>query len=102
MNRIIEDNISEIHELCEKHMIETMFSFGSVNTNKFDEQSDVDLMISFKNSLSILDYADNYFDLEESLKKLLKRQIDLVVEKSVKNPYFKEEIDETKIKIYGA
>ena len=102
MNKIIEHNIEEIHRLCEKYMVESLFLFGSANTRKFSEKSDIDLLISFKNTVSLLDYADNYFDLEESLKDLLKRQIDLVVEKSVRNPYFKEEIEETKIKIYGA
>jgi len=102
MNQIVENNINKIKKLCDKHLVEKMFLFGSANTSLFNEKSDVDFLISFKNSLLLMDYADNYFDLKDSLNDILKRKVDLVVEKSLKNPYFKKEIDETKVLIYGA
>ena len=99
---MIENQISEIERLCDKHLVKSLFLFGSANSNGFNEKSDIDLLISFKTSLLLMDYADNYFDLEESLSNLFNRRIDLVVEKSLKNPYFLKEIEETKVKIYGA
>ena len=87
MNKIIENNISGIEKLCHKHMVKTLYLFGSINTKKFNDNSDIDFLISFDDSLSLMDYADNFFDLEDALKKLLKRPVDLVVEKSVRNPY---------------
>ena len=102
MNKLVENNIGEIKQLCDKHLVDTLFLFGSANTTYFNEKSDIDLLISFKTSLLLMDYADNYFDLRDSLNNLLKRRVDLVVEKSLKNPYFKKEIEETKIQIYGA
>lgn len=46
-------------------------------------------------------YTDLYFQLKEKLEDLLKRHIDLVELRGVKNRYFKKELDETKIMIYG-
>ena len=37
----------------------------------------------------------------EILRNLFGREVDLVEASSVKNPYFKEELDETKQMIYG-
>ena len=102
MIKEVENKISEINELCNKHSVKSLFLFGSANTNSFNNDSDIDLLISFKTSLLLNDYADNYFDLKDSLKDLFNRRVDLVVEKSLKNPYFLKEIEETKIKIYGA
>lgn len=102
MNKLVEEKLNDLHLLCEKYMVDSMFLFGSANTDRFNENSDLDFMLSFSKSLPVLDYAEYYFELEESLIKLFNRKIDLVVEKSVKNPYFKEEIDDTKVKVYGA
>lgn len=45
-------------------------------------------------------YADNYFDLKFSLQDLLKRTIDLLEEKSLKNPYFKKAISQKRQVVY--
>ena len=78
-----------------------LYIFGSVTGKKFSEKSDVDLLVNFK-SMPIFNYADNYFDLLEDLEKVLKRKVDLITLKSLKNPYFIEEVNETKRKIYEA
>lgn len=51
--------------------------------------------------MQLLDYSDNYFDLKFSLEKILERPIDLVEEKAIKNPYFRNALDRTKRQIYG-
>jgi len=33
---------------------------------------------------------------------LLNRKIDLLEERAVKNPFFRQELDQTKVKIYGS
>jgi len=47
-------------------------------------------------------YADNYFALLFSFEKLFKRDIDLITQKSLRNPYFIAEIDATKQLVYAA
>lgn len=97
---IIDKNIDNIKTLCSKHRVERLFVFGSILTNNFKESSDIDLIVSFYD-VDLFDYADNYFDLKASLEKLLKRQIDLLEDKAIKNPYLRKSIDSSKRLIYG-
>lgn len=101
MNKIIEDKIDTLKKLCEKYDIKTMYVFGSVVTDKFRDNSDIDILISFKN-ISIEEYTDNYFELHYELEKLFNRKIDLLTENSLSNPYLIESIDETKKLLYAA
>jgi predicted nucleotidyltransferase len=48
-----------------------------------------------------LDYGDNYYNLKFSLENILKRRIDLLEEKAIKNPYFRKIVDENKVLVYG-
>ncbi len=92
---------NQIIKLCEKHKVKHLFAFGSVLTNKFSDKSDVDLLVDI-NSKDPLKYAENYFDLKFQLEDLLKRKIDLLEERGIRNPYLKENIDNSKLLIYGA
>ena len=90
----------QITELCLRYKVKTLYAFGSVLTDNFTHKSDIDLIVDFQ-QLELLDYADNYFDLKFSLEKILNRSVDLLEEKAVKNPYFKEALNEQKQLIYG-
>ena len=97
---IIESNISEICALCSQHKVSDMSVFGSVLTNRFSDESDIDLLVNFKKE-EISDYFDNFFELKYALEALLGRSVDLVEEHTIKNPYLKESIDNSKALIYG-
>jgi hypothetical protein len=101
MNKIITDKIYELSILCNTYNVKTMHAFGSVCTNKFNENSDIDLLISF-NKLSIEQYTDNYFELHYKLQDLFNRKIDLLTDKSLSNPYFIKGLEQTKQLIYAA
>jgi predicted nucleotidyltransferase len=101
MNKVISDKIEELKELCILYNVNTMHAFGSVCTDKFNDKSDIDLLISF-NNLSIEQYTDNYFDLHYKLQDLFKREIDLLTENSLSNPYFIKGVEQTKQLIYAA
>jgi predicted nucleotidyltransferase len=89
-----------IQALCRNFHVKTLFVFGSATTDQFSKESDVDLLVDFED-LSPLDYADNYFNLKFQLQDLLKRQVDLLENKSLNNPYLKSQIDRTKVSVYG-
>ncbi len=91
---------NQIIQLCEKYKVKHLFAFGSVLTNKFSEKSDVDLLVDIKSKDPII-YAENYFDLKFQLEDLLSRKIDLLEERGLKNVYLKENIDNSKLLIYG-
>jgi predicted nucleotidyltransferase len=100
MNEIIERNIDRITSVCRQYHILTLFAFGSVLTEKFNGQSDVDLLVSFDKS-EITDYFNNYFDLKYALEDIFKRKVDLVEDRPFKNPYLQKSISNTKMLIYG-
>ena len=102
MNRIITDKIQNIVMLCKKYRVATMYVFGSVNTAIFNENSDIDFLISFQNDVGLDEYADNYFDLMFELEELFGRKVDLVTEKTLSNPYFIRSVEQTKQLIYAA
>jgi predicted nucleotidyltransferase len=97
---LIDQNINIISRLCETHKVNHLYAFGSILTNKFSDKSDVDLIVDFKD-VELLKYADNYFDFKFSLEDIFQRPIDLLEEKAIKNPYFKQSIDSQKKLIYG-
>ena len=78
----------------------SLYSFGSVNTSKFNKDSDVDMVVDFTIEDPI-EYSENYFDLKFELEKILNRQIDLLESKAIRNPFLKESIDKTKVLVYG-
>ena len=99
MHHIITDNIHLIRNICDKQHIQTLFAFGSVCGDRFNESSDIDLLVSFK-PLSYGDYADNYFQTADMFEKIFNRPVDLVTDKSLKNPYFIKSVNQTKILLY--
>jgi len=101
MNKIIIDKLEELKTLCKTYSVKSMYVFGSASTNRFNDRSDIDFLISF-DTISLEQYADNYFDLHEKLQDLFHREIDLLTDKSLSNPYFIESVEESKQLIYAA
>ncbi|MCL5990966.1 MAG: nucleotidyltransferase domain-containing protein [Bacteroidetes bacterium] len=101
MNDILLNKIEDLQNLCLTYSVKSMYAFGSVCTDRFNNNSDIDFLISFDN-LPIEKYTDNYFDLHNDLEKLFERKIDLLTDKSLSNPYFIKFIEQTKKLIYAA
>ncbi|MDE7457895.1 MAG: nucleotidyltransferase domain-containing protein, partial [Muribaculaceae bacterium] len=83
------------------YKVRKLYAFGSILTPRFNENSDVDILVDFNSEIDYNNYADNYFDFHNALRTLFGREVDLVDESAVKNPYFREELEETKHLIYG-
>ncbi len=98
--KLIENNMQRIIALCKKHKVRKLFAFGSVLTSRFNEGSDVDLLVTF-NKAEVGDYFDNYFDFKYALEELFGRDVDLLEEQAIRNPYLKKNVDATKTLIYG-
>ena len=97
---IIDKNIDRIRDLCDKHKVAKLFVFGSVLSDKFRKSSDIDLIVDFLD-IDLYGYADNYFDLKFALEKILKRNVDLLEDKAISNPYLRKSIDSSKKLLYG-
>jgi|ERR1019366_25867 predicted nucleotidyltransferase len=96
-----QKELPKVIELFKKHKIKNAYAFGSVVTDKFNPQSDVDLIINFQDNLEPLAAGEHWWNLHDELRELLHREIDLVTERSLKNPYFIKELNQTKLPIYG-
>ncbi|MGZ3755626.1 MAG: nucleotidyltransferase family protein [Mucilaginibacter sp.] len=96
----LENYLQDIKALCAQHKVKHLYAFGSVLTDKFNSKSDVDFMVDFE-PVEIEQYADNYYSLKFSLEDILNRPVDLLEEKAVKNPYFKQVVDSHRQLIYG-
>ena len=70
----------QISEFCQKAQITELCLFGSILRHDFRPDSDIDILVTFtpSTSISLLQFVD----LEYQLEDLLKRDVDLV-EKSV-------------------
>jgi predicted nucleotidyltransferase len=97
----IYNKLTDIGRLCKKHNVSHLYAFGSVCTDRFNEQSDVDLLVSFHGErIPAEDYADNYLDMIDEFEELLGKTVDLVSENALKNRYFISTIAKTKTALY--
>jgi len=96
----LKDHIEQIKALCNTHRVRSLFAFGSVVSDNLKAESDIDLIVDIE-SKDPIDYSDNYFALKFQLEDILKRPVDLLEAKSIKNLFLKKQIDDTKVLIYG-
>lgn len=82
--------------------VRKLYVFGSAVSDDFRDDSDIDFLISLSDDLTTEQYTDNYFTLQYKLRELFHREIDIVTERALSNPYFIKSIDETKELIYEA
>ena len=83
----------------QQYGVEKAYLFGSAARATMKETSDVDFIIRFPATMHFTAYADNYFALAEALEGLLQRKVELVTEKTLKNPYLLQTINEHKLPI---
>jgi len=97
---LILQHINEIQKLCKLYNVKDLYVFGSVLSNKFKNDSDLDFLVEF-NDISVMDYLDNFIYFKKSLHNLFQRKIDLVEYQSIKNPILMRSINRNKQKLYG-
>ena len=97
---IEKPKILQIQELCKVNKVKSLFAFGSVTRDDFNESSDIDLVVDFEEK-DPFKYTDLYFNLKSKLEEILKRQVDLLEERAIRNRIFRQQLENTKVKIYG-
>jgi predicted nucleotidyltransferase len=102
MQRILTEKKNDLKRLCELLSVKRLYAFGSVVSGEFRHDSDIDFLISFAENLTPEEYADNYFSLHYKLRELFNREIDIVTERTLSNPYFIESVNESKELVYEA
>ncbi|GAB4133958.1 MAG: hypothetical protein Fur0041_06590 [Bacteroidia bacterium] len=100
MTALDTHTVHAIVALCKAHYVTAISVFGSAAQNRLNAESDIDFLVRFSEDLNLLDYADNYFSLLDGLEKITGRRVDLISEKSLRNPVFIEEISKSRIDLY--
>lgn len=72
-----------LHEFCQQHKITELSVFGSILREDLNLDSDIDLLVKFDPNAHIS--LMNMIKIEDELKILLKRNIDLVSKKAIEN-----------------
>ena len=89
----------KIKAICDSLSIKRLDMVGSATREDFDtERSDIDVLVEFEGTENIF---SRYFELKEKLETLLQKQVDVIQQGAVKNPYVKKTIERDRIAIYG-
>ncbi len=102
MNPILEKNAPELREICRRRQVQRLLLFGSAARGSFDPtSSDLDFLVQFP-KLSPAQHAECYFSLQEDLEQLFGRPVDLVEPEPIRNPYFRQAVEQSQELIYAA
>lgn len=100
---VVAERAGELERLCRRHRVQRLDLFGSAATGAYrSDESDLDFLVEFKPTDSHRVYADAYFGLLEGLQELFGRPVDLVVDSTIDNPYFRESVEESRTSVYAA
>lgn len=102
MHELIEMKRRDIGRLCRTLSVRSLYVFGSAVDESFNaEASDVDVLVEFATGAGF-DYFNAYFSLKEGLERILGRPVDVVSVTSIRNPYFKQQVLDTRELLYAA
>ena len=91
MNLLVSSIKEPIANLCRQFRVERLYLFGSAASGHFGSNSDLDFLVTLEEQPPA-EYADNYLGLAQALENLFGRPADLVTERSIRNPYFRETV----------
>ena len=105
MNKTVETLVSRnqvaLKSLCHAQKVRELGLFGSAVTGAFDlQRSDLDFVVEFDNA-DQPGIADRFMNLASGLESIFHRKVDLITNRSLKNPLFKETINRTKEILYA-
>ncbi len=90
----------QLNELCKKNKVQKLYAFGSVCTENFDTQrSDIDLIVSLY-EMQPVEKGETLLNLWREFEKIFSKQVDLMTDKPIKNPYLKQSVEKSKTLIY--
>lgn len=92
----------DLAKLCTRYGVKRLDLFGSGSRDDFDpNKSDFDLLVEFADPKSEGAF-DRYFGLKEGLEQLFLRPVDLVETQAIRNPYFRQAIQQDRVLVYAA
>jgi len=101
MNQLIEQQKVAVAELCRGFRVKRLYLFGSAARERFDSRpNDLDFLVTMEDRQPTGSYADRILGLADALEQLFGRPVDLITEESIRNPYFRGEVEATRQLVY--
>lgn len=97
---LINQHREAIEKACAAFKVDELYTFGSILTDTFKPESDIDFIVSIYEKDPI-EYAENYFDLKFALERIFNRKIDLLEKKAIRNKVFEDLINKQKVLVYA-
>jgi predicted nucleotidyltransferase len=102
MTPIVQANLQRVLAACHVRRVARLELFGSAANGSYDPQrSDLDFLVEFL-PMAPVELAGAYFGLAADLEVIFGRRVDLVTTASIRNPYFREAIDQSRRVLYAA
>ena len=102
MTPLLENHHEEVAAVCRRLGVECLEVFGSAVREDFDPgKSDLDFVVRFAPPHDC-GYADRYLELADVLERVFQRRVDLLTERSLRNPLLKRAIAFDRRTVYGS
>jgi len=96
----IEDHKHKVEEICRDLRVKRLDLVGSASRDDFQaERSDIDVVAEFEGQDRLF---ERYFELKMRLEQQFGRQVDVIEDGAVKNPYVREGLNRDRVRIYEA
>ena len=98
----LEEKRATVVELCHRHGVERLEVFGSAARGEGAAAvNDFDFIVRFLEPGNP-GYADRYLAFAEALERVFNQPVDLLTERSIRNPILKRAIDRDRRVVYAA
>lgn len=100
MTVIVSLDRDAISCVAQRHGVAELAVFGSAVAGGFDADSDVDFLVDFLPGRP--DPFEDFCALRDDLRAIVQRDVDLVVKRAIRNPYFRESAVKQAETVYAA
>ena len=102
MHVFLKNRLNDIYKICKDYKVKKLYTFGSVNTDMFNEkESDIDLIVELE-PMEPIQKGELLIELWDKFEGLFQRKVDLLTNTKVRNPYLQTGIDKTIKLLYEA
>ena len=101
ITRLLDERRPAVHELCRRLGVTRLDLFGSATGDAWEAgQSDLDFVVRFR-SQSGQGLFDTYLALADGLERIFGCRVDLVTERSIRNPCFRQTVEASRHNVYA-
>jgi len=99
--KVADLQTDELRRACQAYQVKELYAFGSVVSGQLTATSDLDFLVQFDRN-GVDGAFGQFMGFKQRLEDLYGRPVDLLTQKRFRNPYFQQEIDQSKTLIYAA